>query len=377
MRTYTTITFYKYIPIAEPQVLLKHLRDYCQQHNITGRILLGKEGINGGVSGTQEATEQFKHFIHEDERFADLTFREQIVEKQSYHKLVVREREEIVALGKEADLKHTGKHITPQELKTLLDNKEDIVLLDARNEYEAAIGKFKDAIVLPIKTFKEFPEEMEKHPELKDKKIVMYCTGGIRCEKSSAYLKEHGFKNVQQLQGGIINYVNQFPNTYYEGSCFVFDDRKTSKVSKGEAVSECALCGKHTDSYINCHNLACDKLFISCGSCQQAFNNTCSDKCKAAPRQRQEQLQVKEVPIGVVKNYYVHKHIALIQLTNKAIKKGMPLWFKGKTTKLFAQSITDLKHDDGTPLIEATAGQLVTVPVRQRVRKNDRVLLLN
>ena len=284
---YKTITFYKYVNLKNPEETKGYIKGLCQGLNLLGRILVGKEGINAGISGRKEDIEKFKQAIEAKREFADLTYREQDVEKNSYHKLVVKTRKEIVALGKEVNMRKKGKHVSPERLKKWIDRKEDIIILDARNDYEAKIGKFKDAVVLPIKTFREFPDAAEKAlQDKKDKKIVMYCTGGIRCEKSSAYLREKGFKNVFQLKGGIINYANQFPSTHYEGKCFVFDDRLSGDVKSEDVLTNCELCGTECDTYIDCHNMDCDKLTLSCKGCQEKFNMTCSESCKNAPRHR-------------------------------------------------------------------------------------------
>jgi len=354
------ISFYKYIAIDEPEVLCDNIRAICTELEIVGRILIGKEGINAAVSGTEEAIESFKDFIQS--KFSDLTFREQDVPEKTYHKLVVRARDEIVVLGASADLENAGKHISPEELKEMLDNEEDIVILDARNDYEYKVGKFKKALTLPIESFKELPEEMKKREDLKEKKIVMYCTGGVRCEKASAYLKEQGFKDVNQLQGGIINYLNKVGSEHYEGSCFVFDDRLATQM--GDPISECVHCGEAWDTYINCHNLDCDKLFLNCESCQKETKN-CSETCRQSPKQRPEIQKPKKI-LGKVTNYYVKSKIAEVKL-NEDLKENIKVMIKGKTTD-FEQEIKSIKvHEDG----------LVTFPVDDRVRENDLILIEN
>tara|TARA_Y100000310_G_scaffold144893_1_gene144149 strand:+ start:4468 stop:5310 length:843 start_codon:yes stop_codon:yes gene_type:complete len=264
---------------------MEDLQEFCRSNNLFGRILLGTEGINGGVSGSLEEVKKFKEFIVKNPLFANLTFREQSSGLEPYQKLVVQLRKEVVAFGEEVNLKNTAEHISPAKLKSWLDNDEDFILLDTRNEYEIKIGKFKNALGLPIDSFREFPDAVKKLTNLKDKKVVTYCTGGVRCEKASAFMKEHGFKNVFQLEGGIINFANQFPNEYFEGSCFVFDNRIASKISS-VTLNTCSFCTSKTDEYINCHNLDYDKLFIACASCSKGMNGTCSVECKSAPRQR-------------------------------------------------------------------------------------------
>ncbi len=264
---YKVISLYRYTDIEDPEALRDQIRKLCEDLGVLGRILIGKEGINAAVSGKTRDIEKFKEELKKDLRFSGLTFREQLIESSSYHKLVVKVREEIVKFGEKVDFSRGGKHLTPEKLKEMYDKREDFVIIDARNDYEAKVGKFEDAITLPIETFREFPKEAKKLEHLKDKKIVMYCTGGIRCEKASAFLKQQGFDKVYQLQGGIINYVNQFPNTYWKGGLFVFDDRNVSKV--GKPMTKCEICGTQSDEYINCYNMDCDKLAVICTQCQE------------------------------------------------------------------------------------------------------------
>ena len=282
---YTTISLYKYIGIEEPETLKEKLRNYCEALDILGRVLIGKEGINAAVSGKKESIEKFKHLLKKDKRFADLTFRELEAEKNTYHKLVVRVRKEIVVFGKKVSFKNKARYITPKKLKMLLDKKTDAILLDARNSYEIKLGKFKNAITLPIETFREFPEAIKKAKLPKDKTIISYCTGGIRCEKAATYLKEQGFKEVYQLKGGIIQYMTEFPDTHFEGNCFVFDDSLTPTF-KVKPITSCDICHATSDVMINCHNLDCDKLFICCPTCQGKTKKHCSKACEKAPRHR-------------------------------------------------------------------------------------------
>ncbi|MBI4163947.1 MAG: rhodanese-related sulfurtransferase [Candidatus Aenigmarchaeota archaeon] len=284
---FKVISFYKYIKVKGAEKLRLEVKRSCEKLGLMGRILVSQEGINGAVSGEAAKIETFKNAIRKNKIFSGLTFREQGYQNQTYHKLVVKTRDEIVRFGKKANLKRTGKHISPKNLKAWLDKKQDIILLDARNQYETKIGKFKGAITLPIENFRDFPKASKKLSKFRDKKIVMYCTGGVRCEKASAFLKQEGFKDVYQIQGGIINFVNQYPDTYFEGSCFVFDDRLVSRVSSNK-TSKCEICGDECDEILNCFNLDCDKLFVSCKKCQKRMNKTCSEDCKNSKKRRKE-----------------------------------------------------------------------------------------
>lgn len=365
---YRVVSLYKYAPLENPDALVHTLRRACLRHNILGRILISKEGINAAFSGTEEDIEMLKVFFKE--LFPGITFREQSTEKQTYHKLVVRARKEVVVFGESVDVQRTGDHIPPEKFKQMLDNNEDIVIVDTRNEYETAVGKFKNAITLPIKTFKEFPKAVPLLEKYKDKKIVMYCTAGIRCEKASAYLKQKGFKNVNQLEGGIINYINKFPNDNWEGACFVFDNRLAAAVNK--PISVCVHCKQKTDAVINCHNLDCDILIICCSTCKTTMKGCCSEKCKNAPRHRKEKKKVYAT-LGVVENYYAKQKVVQIKVM-KDFEKGMTISFKGKHTELLDRVITEMRSDSGETITEAHAGQTITIPLTEKVRKNDRVV---
>ena len=368
---YAVISFYKYSAIDDPEGLKRSLHELCREHTILGRILIAHEGINGAISGRKSAIEAFKQKLRNDTRFSDITFREQEVAQRAYHKLVVRVRDEVVVFGTAVNMNKKGTALAPKELKEWYDRNEDFVILDARNDYEYKVGKFKNAIALNINNFRELPFAITKIEQLKNKKVVMYCTGGIRCEKASAFLRENGFKEVYQLEGGIINYVTQFPQTYFKGSCFVFDDRKVA--SLGEPISVCEHCGEPSDEIINCYNLGCDKLFVSCTACQQKMNRTCSMECKNAPQQR-KLLTIQREVIGIVENYYARPKVAHVRVINQ-VTTGSKVVFAGKTTQEFEQKVAELRNEDGQTLAEVNVGERITLPVLQKVRRNDKMLL--
>jgi len=278
------LSFYKYTPIDDPQRLKNYLKVLCDNHHILGRILIAKEGINGAVCARKQDIDEFKQALLRDELFSDLTFREQDNETNAYHKLVIKIRPEIVHFGDPTDMSNRGTPLPPETLQDWYDQKQDFVIVDARNEHEAKVGKFKDAIIMPIKTFREFPQASAQLISFKEKKIVLYCTGGVRCEKASAYLKQQGFQDVYQLQGGIINYLTLYPRGHWEGGLFVFDDRLVSPAAT--PISTCSHCHTLCERYINCHNLQCDNLFICCTYCQEKMNYTCSEHCRKSPQQR-------------------------------------------------------------------------------------------
>src|SRR3989344_5246984 len=282
--------FYKYVRIENPVEFHKEHLEYCLSIGLKGRILVGEEGINGSVYGNKHIVEKYKSELRKNPLFADIEFKENITDKPAFRKMFVRVRKEIVYSALNVDLNNTAKFIEPSKLKEWLDNNEDLVLVDMRNDYEHKIGRFMNAVTLDMKNFRDLPKSMNEIEDLKDKKIVTYCTGGIRCEKASAFLKENGFNDVYQIKGGILKFGEEFPDTYWEGKCFVFDDRIAIEINKNDKnkLTQCQWCGNGCDDYLNCHNLDCDKLFTCCEECREEYNKSCCEECLTAPKRRKE-----------------------------------------------------------------------------------------
>jgi UPF0176 protein len=222
------IAGYKFEPLVDPIDLVSLYQKKCDELELKGTMLISKNGINFSLAGTQQATDTIIAFLEEDNRFLNIPLKVTYSETQPFRRMKVRLKKEIISLGRKdinpRDL--TGERISPQDLKNLLDNKEDVLVLDTRNEYETRVGKFENAIDLNLDTFRDFPEAIESLPEeYKDKQIVMYCTGGIRCEKASAVMMKAGFVDVKQLEGGVLDYFKETGGAYWEGDCFVFDER--------------------------------------------------------------------------------------------------------------------------------------------------------
>ncbi|MDA1196904.1 MAG: rhodanese-related sulfurtransferase [Nanoarchaeota archaeon] len=279
------LLYYLYTDIGDTKQFMQDQEELCKKLNILGRILIADEGINGNLTGKKSSIEAYKKALKKDKRFKGIEFKEGTTNNHNFKKLTIRLRKEIVTseFGKKGDVKNKADYIEPKQLKKLLDSKEEVILVDARNDYEAEIGKFKNAVILPIKTFREFPEAVNNIKNLKEKKIITYCTGGIRCEKASAYMKSTGFKNVQQLHGGIIKYGKECSTAHWEGKCFVFDNRGAVEIDpkkQTEPITQCATCHIPIDKYYNCANVACDKRFIACNACLHQQENCCSKNCK-------------------------------------------------------------------------------------------------
>ena len=222
------IAGYKFEPLVDPVDLVSVYQQKCDELKLKATMLISKNGINFSLAGTQQATDTIVAFLEEDNRFLYIPLKVTYSETQPFRRMKVRLKKEIISLGRK-DINPrelTGERISPQDLKSLLDNKEDVLVLDTRNEYETRVGKFKNAIDLNLDTFRDFPEAIESLPEeYKDKQIVMYCTGGIRCEKASAVMMKAGFADVKQLEGGVLDYFKETGGAYWEGDCFVFDER--------------------------------------------------------------------------------------------------------------------------------------------------------
>ncbi len=273
------LLFYKFVEIDNAEEFRdKHL-EFCKNLGIKGKILIAKEGINGSVSGTIEQTEAYKKELTSDEKFSDVEFKEEIGIFHPFRKMVVKVKDEIIRIDKELDMSKKGDYISPKELLDLYEKGEEVLILDTRNNYEYEVGRFKGAMKSEIETFRQFPEFVERLKEFKEKPVVMYCTGGIRCEKASAYMVQQGFKNVKQLHGGVIKFCQQFPNTAWEGSCFVFDDRLTSNVGQKDELNKCLHCKTSCDLMRNCKNAKCNKMIFICPNCREEMHSCCSEKC--------------------------------------------------------------------------------------------------
>ena len=297
----TTLSFYQYAHIANPQLFRDHLYLSLDEVGVLGRIYVSGEGVNGQISVPTSQMDAFKAVMNSIDFLKDIRHNIAIEDDgKSFIKLKIKVRDKIVADGLDDstfDVTKKGVHLTAEKFNTLTDDPNTIVV-DMRNHYESEVGKFKMAITPDVETFREALPVVEKMlEEDKDKNIVMYCTGGIRCEKASAYYKHKGFQNVYQLDGGIIEYARQVEAKGLEnkfiGKNFVFDERLGERISE-DIISSCHQCGKPCDAHTNCANDACHILFIQCDECAEKYVNTCSEKCKdfnALPEEEREKLK--------------------------------------------------------------------------------------
>ncbi|HMB61654.1 MAG TPA: rhodanese-related sulfurtransferase [Eudoraea sp.] len=301
-----TISFYKYAHIGNPQIFRNHVFIHWNELDVLGRIYIASEGINAQLSVPADHFDAFKDHLDSISFLENVRLNIALEQhNKSFLKLKVKVRKKIVADGlndSSFDVTDKGTHVGAREFNELIEDP-DTLLVDMRNHYESEIGHFKNAITPDVDTFRDSLEiierDLEKHKE--DRKLVMYCTGGIRCEKASAYYKHRGFKNVYQLEGGIIDYVRQVEQLKLEnkflGKNFVFDHRRGERITD-DVISNCHQCGQPCDSHVNCANEACHLLFIQCKECAERMDHCCSATCKevhALPREIQKKLRKGKV----------------------------------------------------------------------------------
>ena len=297
-----TLSFYKYFKIENLVIFRNYLFSSWSKIRILGRIYVAKEGINAQLSLPKKKLNFFITELDKIKPLKGIRLNFAIThDLKSFLKLKIKIRTQIVAdgiLDKNFDPTYIGKHVGASEFNKILSEKES-VCIDMRNHYESEIGNFIGAITPDVDSFKDSIKFIENkfQDENKKKKILLYCTGGIRCEKASAYLKHKGFENVYQLDGGIINYVRQTKknnlSNKFVGKNFVFDNRLSEKITN-DVISKCHQCGMDSDNHVNCSNVACNILFLQCKSCNQKFSGCCSTECKkinALPLKEQKILR--------------------------------------------------------------------------------------
>ena len=298
-----TLSFYKYFKLGNPNLFRDHLFIVWSKLDVLGRIYVAKEGINAQLSVPKENYNKFKESLKSLTPLNEIRLNVAIEQySKSFLKLTIKVREKIVADGlddKSFDVTNIGDHLNAEQFNQML-NEDNTVCIDMRNHYESEIGFFRRAIKPDVDTFRKSLEVIDDQLEKngKDKNYLTYCTGGIRCEKASAYLKYKGIQNVFQLEGGIIEYTRQVKQNKLEnnflGKNFVFDERKSERISD-EIVSSCHQCGAPADTHVNCTNEACHLLFIQCKNCQEKMNTCCSDDCnKTIQLSYQEQKELRK-----------------------------------------------------------------------------------
>ncbi|MBP3040487.1 rhodanese-related sulfurtransferase [Bacillaceae bacterium Marseille-Q3522] len=294
---YRVLLYYKYVTIENPEEFTKQHLAFCKEIGLHGRIIVSKEGLNGTVSGTVEQTKLYMETVKKDPRFRDIVFKIDEADGHAFKKMHVRHKPELVNLSLEDDvdpLKITGKHLLPKEFFKEMQSPDTIVL-DARNDYEYDLGHFRGAIKPDIKAFRELPKWIrENKAKLDGKKILTYCTGGVRCEKFSGWLLKEGFQDVAQLDGGIVTYGKDpdVQGNLWDGKCYVFDERISVPVNRVEhvVVGRDIFTNEPCERYVNCANPECNKKMICTEENEHLYMRSCSHECRIHP----QNLYVKE-----------------------------------------------------------------------------------
>ncbi|MCF6131559.1 oxygen-dependent tRNA uridine(34) hydroxylase TrhO [Flavobacterium wongokense] len=422
-----TLSFYAYAKIENPQQFRDNLFIEWNKLDALGRTYVAKEGINAQMSVPAENFEAFRETLEAYDFMKDIRLNVAVEhDDHSFLKLTVKVRDKIVADGlndETFDVTNIGVHLKAKEFNQILDDPNTIVV-DFRNHYESEIGHFKGAITPDVETFREslpiIHHQLKGHEE--DKNLVMYCTGGIRCEKASAYFKHQGFKNVYQLEGGIINYAKQIQEEGLEskfiGKNFVFDHRLGERITD-DIVSQCHQCGKPCDNHTNCENEGCHLLFIQCDECKSAMENCCSTECQeiihmsladqvklrrgvkngnmifrkgksekllfkhsgelsdkplavAEKKDIRQKIKIKKTLIGKAEHYYAKPQIGLFIIENQEIAVGDKILISGPTTGN-EEIIIEKMLVNGSENSVAKAGDKVTMPLPFRIRLSDKL----
>lgn len=291
-KNYYALAYYLFTNVEDPHLEVRLHKELFRDMDVSCRIYLSENGINGQFSGAQQDAEAYMAWLKQRPGFEKVKFKIHHIEENIFPRVCVKYRKELVAMGGErVNTEEGAKHISPAEWAEKLDDGKCLVI-DVRNNYESKIGHFEQAILPDITTFKEFPQYAEQLAKQYDHNtpVMMYCTGGIRCELYSVVLMKQGFKEVYQLDGGVIAYGQQMGNKHWKGKLFVFDDRMAIPIddqqSHVEPIAHCTHCQTSCDTYYNCANADCNTLFICCEQCVQQQQGCCSHACTQAPRIR-------------------------------------------------------------------------------------------
>lgn len=302
-KEYWVLAYYIFTPIDNPEEEVAKHKRFFKGRDVTGRIYISHQGINGQMSGAKEDAYAYMHWMHEDARFREMEFKVHKHHENAYPRMTVKVRKQLVAMDKDVDLSKRGLAVSSKEWKEMLENRdEDLILIDVRNNYETEIGCFEGAILPPLETFREFPQfarDLKASRDPKKTKVMMYCTGGIRCELYSALMKEEGFDTVYQLQGGVIKYGLEVGADHWIGKLFVFDDRLAVSLGENEGneiIGSCLHCKALSDTYYNCANMDCNKLFLCCSTCLHELKGCCHESCCSSIRLRPYHAQDTHKP---------------------------------------------------------------------------------
>lgn len=294
MLGYEIILFYKYVYITQPQKLVREQKQLQERLGLRGRTLIAHEGINATLEGTQESISEYLNFLLSDPRFATTHIKRSPGTGEAFPKTVVKLRDEIVTLGLgTCDINPnqlTGKRLLPERLHDWLRSDKEFYIIDMRNAYEHLFGYFENSILPPMDNFRDLPKFVESLAHLKNKTVLTVCTGGVRCEKASGYLLSQGFTDVYQLDGGIVSYMEKYPNEDFIGKLYVFDNRITmgffTDDPNHKIVARCVVCSQPSERLTNCHNDDCHRQMVACKGCEskEGSNFLCKIACKEKTR---------------------------------------------------------------------------------------------
>lgn len=312
---YFVLAYYYFTPISNPHQEVATHKEFFKDRQITSRIYISEQGINGQMSGLQEDAEAYMRWMHTNPLFKEMPFKIHSYHENVFPRQTVKYRPQLVALDEEVDLNQTGEHVSPEKWKELIEGEEKPLLLDVRNEYEWQVGRFEGAECPPCETFREFrtyTEELKNQVDPKTTPVMMYCTGGIRCELYSSLLLKGGFEKVYQLDGGVINYGLKQGSDHWLGKLFVFDDRLTVPISDQSTpvIGKCYHCETPMEAYYNCANMDCNRLFLCCPTCLKQFQGCCAQTCQEAPRVRPYHQQDAHKPFRKWYHYFKNKEEA-------------------------------------------------------------------
>ncbi len=291
--THFVLTFYLIKPIANPSAVIKSFKLFMDRHDMKGRIYVNETGINAQLSILKTQACAFLDWYLSDVRFENTKIQKTACFEHAFPKKTVKYRKELVALGKKVDLSKRGRYLSAVQWQQMLSERDkNRVILDVRNHYEWEVGHFAGAEKPLCKTFSSFPHlvgQIKGKQDPKKTSVLMYCTGGIRCEFYSCLIKEQGYEKVYQLKGGVIGYGQEVGNAHWKGSLFVFDDRLVVPIAKqeNEVISQCFRCKQKTNRYYNCANMQCNALILACAPCYQELLGCCSSACAHSPMRRE------------------------------------------------------------------------------------------
>ncbi|MFZ4772986.1 MAG: rhodanese-related sulfurtransferase [Chlamydiia bacterium] len=297
---FKVLAYYAFTKVDDPQKMIKDHKRFLESLEGKGRIYISEEGINGQCSVPASQLEAYSAYVLQNFPKADIKIHDHPA--HPFAKLIVKYRVQLVAMDQKVDMSIQGVHLDSKDWEKMLAEKDDdTIVIDTRNDYEWEVGHFEGALLPKLDKFREFPEyaaDLKKEYDTEKTKVMMYCTGGIRCELYSSLMIKMGFKNVYQLNGGIIRYGLENGNKKWNGKLFVFDDRMVIPISKDEAepIAKCQFCSKPADNYYNCANMDCNDLILSCPECIEAKKGCCSETCLEEGRVRPFSLATVKTP---------------------------------------------------------------------------------